>query len=385
MPKNPTRPSQTLRIDVLPRFEEGAGEGRAASVTDASRPSGVLDAGDFGRLFMNAYDATLITDACGMVLETNARAVEILQYPADALRGRSILSVISGADEALIDTVRRTLTANRFLRISAWCGRSDGAFFAAEIAVNKLLATGGERFCFFLRDETVRKRAEEDLRTTHNAMRNAGTGIAVGTLDGQLIYVNPALCRLWREPSADVLLGQSLSDLLGDACAAAAVIEAVQKGRDWQGEVLVRSVPGGEVWVQAQAAPNFDSDNQLIGLVLSIVDIRDRKRAEQAERAVEQDRVMMQSLGAVCHHLGQPATVLLSSIELMERARDRDPEVMSELLKMSSDAANTLRQTLRELNDLHSYRTLPYLNSSTTNPVGGDIIDLRADEGTMIR
>jgi len=124
----------------------------------------------------------------------------------------------------------------------------------------------------------------------------------------------------------------------------------------------------------------------LIGMVLSLVDISDKKRMEQTKRDIERDRVMMQSLGAVCHHLGQPATVLLSSIELMARARERDPAMLEELLKMSAEAANLLRQTLHELNDLRNYRTVPYLKASTSpETVGGSIVDLQANSADVVR
>jgi PAS domain S-box-containing protein len=384
MLQNQTRPSQTLRIDVLPHFgDDPGGQPRTSGPALVSQDHGVLSADDFRLLFLNGYDATLITDCNGLVQESNLRATEILGYPGDVLQGQSILAAISGAEDSLLETIRTTLAAERFVRISAWCKRADGVFFAAEIAVNKLETVKGLRLCFFLRDETRRKRAEEELNTTHNAMRNAGTGIAVGALDGRLIYVNPALCRLWRQPSAEELLSQPLPNLLSDACAAAAVIEAVNNGREWEGEVLVRPTPGEELWVQAQAAPNFDSDNQLIGMVLSFVDISDRKRVEQTKRDVERDRVMMESLGAVCHHLGQPATVLLSSIELM--ARTRDPAVLDELMKMSAEAANLLRQTLHELNDLRSYRAVPYLKTAPADTLGGSIIDLQANSGNLVR
>jgi DNA-binding NtrC family response regulator len=36
----------------------------------------------------------------------------------------------------------------------------------------------------------------------------------------------------------------------------------------------------------------------------------------------ERHRVMIESLGAACHHMGQPATVILAYLELMRRMRD---------------------------------------------------------------
>jgi len=75
---------------------------------------------------------------------------------------------------------------------------------------------------------------------------------------------------------------------------------------------------------------------------------------------VERDRVMMESLGAVCHHLGQPATVLLSTLEMINRLKESDVKARNELLQMSMEAAEALRKTLLELNDLRHYHAENY-------------------------
>ena len=117
---------------------------------------------------------------------------------------------------------------------------------------------------------------------------------------------------------------------------------------------------GGMRWIQIAVAPNLDAEDTLIGMVLSMVDISDRRRAEEAERVVERDKVMMESLGAVCHHLGQPATVLLSTLEMLNRIKESDVEGRKELLQMSLEAAESLRKILMELNDLRHYSAEPY-------------------------
>jgi PAS domain S-box-containing protein len=382
------RPSQTLRIDVLPHFDAkpGGKATRFRKKSDTQRnKEGILSDEDCRQLFTNGYDATLITDLNGIVQETNLRATEILGYGDQQLIGQSVLTMVSGADENLLETIRTTLVKERFVRISAWCMRADGSFFAAEIAVNDLQSGHGQHLCFFLRDETRRRQAEEELNTTHNALRNAGTGIAVVALDGRLIYVNPALNRIFRRPADYVLAGRQLSDLLEDACAATAVIETIKAGQVWEAELVLSDLTAGNFWVQAQAAPNYDSENQLIGMVVSFVDISDKIRMEQSRRELERNQVMMQSLGAACHHLGQPATVLLSSIELMSRSNENDPELFKELLGMSVEAANLLRKTLHELNDIRDYKVVPYLQSkSTDSDHSSSIIDINSNSGNPV-
>lgn len=368
MSENPSYSSKTIRIDVLPRL--GGGDvrpsGGATHENGAPALASPIRPEEFLRFFENAYDATLITDDAGVFVIANRRVTDMLGYAAEDLRGVRIWQLVSGAAETLVDKVRGSLASAPFIRISAWCVRKDGSAFPASIAVNQFLSGKRVFFCFFIRDETLRTQAEAQLRSVQNAVRNAGTGIAVAGLDGALLYANPALAALCGEQDADALIGRTLGQLFGDGDLVQVMIDTVRTDKSALVEIPLRLPDGKEKWVQASAAPNLDSEETLIGMVISLVDISDRRRAEQAERVVERDRVMIESLGAVCHHLGQPATVLLSSLEMLHRVRDRDPAMSAELLQLSLGAADSLRKTLQELNDLRHYHAEPYPGPSSS-------------------
>ncbi len=357
----------------------GSGPGAALphTVPSADNPTGAhpgLDATFFEQLFLHSYDATLVTDLTGQVLEANQRAKEFLLRSREDLCRMRIIDCISGADDSLVANLCEMLAVERYARIYAWCQRSDGSFFPAEIAVHCIAVDTLRHLCFFIRDITWRREAEGELRTVHTAIKNARTGIAIADLDGLLIYANPAMAGLCQCAGDEELRTRPLSQLVREPATVAAILTAVREGRSWSGELTLQRQDGSGLEVQASATVNVDTEEQVIGMVLSFVDISDRRRAEQAERAVERNRVMMESLGSVCHHLGQPSTVLLSSIEMMIRLRERDPRALEELLQLSLSAAEGLRTTLRELNDLRQYRSEPYLASS--NPEGQRIVSL---------
>lgn len=124
---------------------------------------------------------------------------------------------------------------------------------------------------------------------------------------------------------------------------------------------------------ECDAVGNLDTEGELDGVVLSFVDMTDRLRAQQAERDVERNRVMMESIGSVCHHLGQPSTVLINSIEMLMRLNDDARQERDELLGLCHEAAEQLCLKLHELNDLRLYRSEPYLASA---PADGRIVAL---------
>ena len=57
------------------------------------------------------------------------------------------------------------------------------------------------------------------------------------------------------------------------------------------------------------------------------------RRLALAEVQVERSKVVMESLAGFCHALGQPAQVLLSSIELLKMP-ETDPDLKSQVLDM---------------------------------------------------
>jgi len=368
------RLSQTMRIDLIPDIpsESEVGKKRVIIATPTQRHQRVVlpgseGSGDDGvqsqykELLQSLYDAALVCDLTGKIVDFNVRAVDFLLYTREELLNISILDIISGADESLIKQLMGNLESERFTLIQAYCVRKDGSFFPSEIAVNRL-QIGKMHLTFFLRDITLRRQAEEMLRTEHNAIQNSGNGIAVVNLNGLLEYVNPAVARMWGYEQPDELLGQDARDLLADRAAADAMIAGIIKDHQtWNGEMRAKRKTADEFDVQVAAACNRNSDGEPVGVVFSFVDMSDRKRAEEALRESERQRVMLESLGAACHHLGQPATVLLANLGILQKRWNVDDPTLKDLVNSSIEAAELLGEILHKLNTVNEYRTTQYL------------------------
>lgn len=379
--------SQTIRIDIPPDFlKKGAStqarrtvvlrKPREAEPGPAPAAAGGMGQGlqdqNFQGLFQRVYDGALIADFSGHIVDGNQRAVEFLYYDREELRSLRIPDIISGSTEETLAKLRTNLQKDLFTLIQAYCARKDGTLFPAEIAVNRLQLSGQDYLCFFIRDIAWRKQAEELLRTEHTAIQNSGNGIAIASAEGQLEYVNPALARLWGYGEPKDLLGHGVGELLVDATLTDGMKEAAQRGDTWSGQAVGRRRDGGEFHVQISAVANRDADDILIGMVLSFVDISDAKRAEEAERQSERQKIMMESLGTACHHLGQPATVILTSMEVMQKllAGNHPDPLVKDLLSSGMQAAETLRDLLLELNSMTEYKTRPYLEGQSGTAAG---------------
>jgi hypothetical protein len=109
----------------------------------------------------------------------------------------------------------------------------------------------------------------------------------------------------------------------------------------------------------------------LIGLIASAIvfyRIQQRHYAVQMERQAERTRVMLESLGAACHHLGQPATLLLLNLGIVHDRMKTDDAQLSQLVKESLEAVENLSETLHKLNAVNEYKTTQYL----AHPEGKD-------------
>jgi len=65
--------------------------------------------------------------------------------------------------------------------------------------------------------------------------------------------------------------------------------------------------------------------------------------------------VMVESLAEACHALGQPATVLLSSIEILKLEADKDEEMRREMIDLCYGAVIQLRGLLQQMNAKRMY------------------------------
>jgi len=151
--------AQTIRIDLHP---EQAGhddatvtfcspiDGVGDTSFDAQSQSQIAGRSDsaYQRLLECIYDAVLITDSKGMVLECNQRAIDFLKYMRDDILGVPVSYFVCGIDESVLSSILKNLLEHRYTLIEGSCQRSDESVFPTEIAVNRLDLSATGRLCF---------------------------------------------------------------------------------------------------------------------------------------------------------------------------------------------------------------------------------------------
>lgn len=365
--------SSTMRIEISPAALKDLVQQRDRSTSFVKTSTGIkvrtkkstqiMDS-KYQHLLQSIYDGVLIADLSGKITDVNIRALDFLGHDRDELLQMNVVDILAGAEKTLLSALRDNLQNERFALIQAYCIRRDGTFFPAEIAVN-LLKFADPLMCFFLRDISLRKEAEEKMITSFNAIQNAGTGIAIADVDGSLTYVNPSFLRQWGIHDQNDVLHTDLVRLWQNDTHAGEMVRAVLNDLvSWRGEMVAVRADGSSFESEVSATPNFDSEGDLVGMVLSVEDITNRKRAEEGMRLAEQHRAMLASLGAACHHLGQPATVLLANLEMLKQDKFRESEVFSEIVGLSCEAAERIAEILHKMKEVEEFRTTRYISTT---------------------
>jgi signal transduction histidine kinase len=101
---------------------------------------------------------------------------------------------------------------------------------------------------------------------------------------------------------------------------------------------------------------------RIVKLAEDRIHMMERRHAVALE--AERQRVMVESMGAMCHHLGQPATVL--GMCLFRLKNNPTPQETLEILKDTEEAFETITRLLEEFRTLARYASEPYLSSSPT-------------------
>ena len=86
-----------------------------------------------------------------------------------------------------------------------------------------------------------------------------------------------------------------------------------------------------------------------------------RKKLMEAER----QRVMFESIGAACYHLGQPVTALSAYLQLMQ-TQEKNPDLL-DMINQSLTCMQNITDVLDRLRNINDYRTEPYITYSKSD------------------
>ncbi len=142
----------------------------------------------YQQFMKSIYDAVLITDCQGAVVDANGRAYEFFLYEMEELCTKTIFDIVCGFNAAVLGTIISNLKKERFTLIEACCRRQNLTLFHAEIATSLLHLGREPHLCFFVRDISKRKQDEADLAQTRAQLDRAERLEMAGSIAGHIAH-----------------------------------------------------------------------------------------------------------------------------------------------------------------------------------------------------
>ncbi len=288
-------------------------------------------------------DGVIVLDAQNRVVSLNPAAEQIIGRTASEAIGQPAAQVLSGWPDGLTEA-SMVSAAEPLAKVLAERYR-DATEAHAEIVLGEGEAQRTFDLCIsplhdsrgrftgrlvVLRDISERKRAEERLRLLSSVAEQSSEGIAVSDLEGNLLFANSAFAAM-HGYTPEELVGKHLS--IFHAPEHMPAVEAANRQIQETGEF------NGEVWhirCDGTVFPTLMHNSLLqdemgnpIGMIATLRDITERKRAEDALR---RERDLAEALGEATAAL----TATLDSEQVLYRILEQVSRIVP------NDAANIM-------------------------------------------
>ncbi|MGD0615158.1 MAG: PAS domain S-box protein, partial [Verrucomicrobiota bacterium] len=251
----------------------------------------------YRRLFEAAKDGILILDAdTGRINDVNPFLFKLLGFSRSEMVGKTVGELSPFKDIESNKVMLERLQKSGYVRYEDLpLETRDGRKIAVEFVSNVYQAGDCNVIQCNVRDITVRKRTEEQLKASFKKIADLQSAldehaiVAITDPQGRIIYVNDKFCSI-SQYSREELLGQDHrivnsgyhpKEFIRDLWA------TITQGRVWHGEIKNKAKDGSFYWMDMTIVPSLNDQGKPRQYVAIRTDITERKRAEQTLRASE--------------------------------------------------------------------------------------------------
>ena len=170
----------------------------------------------FRQFLAGMYDAVVITDPNGHILEINPRAEEFFGYTQEELVDRPVATLIKGLSPEIVQRIRRGLEQDRHMMIDSVGLSRDGGRFACEVTVSILDLMDPGDLVFTVRNVERRRKIREMLRTKETAFGISHAALFACDREGRFTEANAAFLEMFALADEDAARKLFFRDLLSD-------------------------------------------------------------------------------------------------------------------------------------------------------------------------
>jgi PAS domain S-box-containing protein len=184
-------------------------------------------------------------------------------------------------------------------------------------------------------DITERRQGEEKLREANELVRllldSSGEGTYGVDLDGNCTFANPACATILGFDSIDDLMGKQMHELVHHTRAngepypveECRIYQAFRRGEGTHTDEEVMICADGKPFPAEYWSYPIERDGELVGCVVTFVDITERRRVEEGMRQTEKMAALGKLSAGLAHELNNPAAAAQRAASQLGEALDK--------------------------------------------------------------
>jgi two-component system CheB/CheR fusion protein len=313
------------------------------------------DAGHWLAAIVESLDDAIVSKTLdGIIISWNKAAERLFGYSAEEVIGKHIQILIppelTEEENVILEKMRR---GERLEPYESERVRKDGSRIRLSLTISPIRNESGEIIgaSKIARDITDRERADEALRQALEKLQLVtdvmSAPVTRCSRDLRYLWVSRPYAD-WLGLSPDEIVGRPISDVIGQAAFEhiRPHFERALSGEVARYEEQVNFKGIGPRWINAVYTPTFDTLGQPNGWVAVVIDIDNRKKAEDALR--EADHRKDEFLAMLAHELRNPLAPIHNAVHALKRLGPPEPQ-LQQLFNMIDRQSELLARLVDDL------------------------------------
>ena len=333
-------------------------------------------------LIESCPDPIVVYDADGNVIAVNSAFQNIFGWKIEELYGKPLDFVPETNQEETKIMVDRMIRGNKVINFETQRFTSTGKIIDTDISATLFSNNQGKLvgYVVFIRDISVRKSLEKELRRNERNLRRILESLPTGIMmvnckDYTIEYVNPVACEM---------VGLSSNEIVGKVCYS--FVCPTEKGQCpvtdlhmniEQSERYLQTSSGDKIPILKNVVTINIGGNDL--LLESFIDISDLKKTQEETLIRKALEATIETAGAACHELNQPLQALMNLADAALGDLQPDHPVHNDLqdILLNSIKMASITQKLSNLTSYQTSKYSPYSNildlDASSNDGDGDL------------
>jgi PAS domain S-box-containing protein len=310
---------------------------------------------NYRAIFDAANDAMLVQDIeTGAILDANQKMCEMFGWCSPEEARPFTLEDWSAGEASQMEAIAlariRQAAKGEPQLFEGKAKDKTGRMFWVEVSLKGVSIGGKDRVLAVLRDITLRKLEEEQLREQAALLDHAQDAIIVRDLEDRILYWNKSAERIYGWLASEAI-GKGVRDLLytQDPPQFEAATRGLVENGEWVGELSHRTKDGKEIIAQSRWALVPDDAGKPKSVFAIHTDITEKKKLEaQFLRAQRLESIGTLASG-IAHNLGNVLAPILLSVQMLKRKfTDEESQHMLAILKINAErGGEMIKQVLQ--------------------------------------